>query len=124
MALTIFIFTFLCLANMILHVKDVKDDPENEGMGGGEAFRETMKSYWISLVGSFIAVVFSIFVFGLCGFHTYLVHIGLTTQEKLKHIYDKYPISPFRHASCFPNWSKVVFWPQSMETRVHHLMIL
>lgn len=122
MALTILLFTVMCIANMVIHYNEVSD--EEVHLSGPEVFGKVLSKYWISIVGAFIAILFSIFVFGLWGFHTYLVHIGLTTQEKLKHIYDKYPISPYRHGSSLANWSKVVLWPRIMHTRLYHLMLL
>ena len=79
LTLTMALFITMCIANMVIHYGEVEDNPDNSDLSGAEVFGEVMKEYWISIVGSFIASVFSIFVFGLCGFHTYLVSIGLTT---------------------------------------------
>ena len=58
--LTIILFTILCLLNVIIHHHDLQDDPENVDLGKGEILREVLKEYWISIVGSFIAVLVSI----------------------------------------------------------------
>ena len=76
------------------------------------------------MIGAFIAILFSIFVFGLCGFHTYLVQKALTTQEKLKHMYDSLPFSPFSHGRCFANWTKVICWPRIPKTRLYYMLYL
>lgn len=46
--------------------------------------------------------------------------IGFTTQEKLKHMYDRFYQSPFAFSSCFSEWAKVVFCPQSIQSRITH----
>lgn len=61
----------LCIANIVIEYDEVEQ--ENPDMSGTEVFGEVMSKYWWSLVATFIATLFSIFVFGLCGFHTYLI---------------------------------------------------
>jgi len=39
----------------------------------------TFKEYWGSFIVAFIAVLFSIFVFILFGFHTLIISLNLTT---------------------------------------------
>ena len=46
--------------------------------------------------------------------------IGFTTQEKLKHMYDRFEQSPFAFYSCFSEWAKVVFCPQTIQSRISH----
>ena len=58
---------------MIIHYHEVADDPRNVDLGSFDIFFEVLVKYWASLVGAFIAGLFSIFIFGLYGFHTYLV---------------------------------------------------
>lgn len=69
----------MCLANIVIHYNEVRDNPDNEDLSGAEVFWEVFKQYWVSMLGAFIAVLFSIFVFALCGFHSYLVCKALTT---------------------------------------------
>ena len=113
----------MCIANMVIHYQELEDDPDFSD-SGSDIFGEVMKKYWASLIGSFIAVLFSIFVFGLCGFHTYLVQSALTTQEKLKGIYKNYPISPYSHGRNLANWVKVVCWPRGNHTRLYYMLYL
>ena len=49
----------MCIANMVIHYGEVRDDPANANLNGGEVFGEVLAKYWISLVGSFIATVVS-----------------------------------------------------------------
>ena len=79
LTLTIVLFMTMCIANMTIHYQEVRDNPKNEDLSGSDVFYEVFAKYWASLIGSFFALVMSIFVFGLCGFHTYLVSKGLTT---------------------------------------------
>ena len=44
-----------------------------------DVWKVTLKEWWGSIVVAFIAVLFSIFVFALMGFHSYIISIGLTT---------------------------------------------
>ena len=73
LTLTIALFTAMCISNLVLHSSDLADDPDLQVSNGAERFGEVLKEYWASFLGVIIAGVFSIFVFGLCGFHTYLV---------------------------------------------------
>lgn len=59
LTLTIIIFTTLCIANLVIHYDEVENEPKNAEMSGGEIFFEVFSKYWISLVGSFIAVLVS-----------------------------------------------------------------
>ena len=124
LTLTIVLFTVMCIANLVLHSSDLADDESLGISNGAERFGEVLKEYWASLIGVIIAGVFSIFVFGLCGFHTYLVMKSLTTQEMLKHTYDFLPRSPFSHGRTFTNWKKVVCWPQIPHTRLYYMLYL
>ena len=117
-------FATLCIANMVIEYQEVRDDPNNWDLSGADVFQEVLKKYWASFIGAFIATLFSIFVFGLCGFHTYLVNVALTTQEKLKGVYNQYPESPFSHGRCFANWRKVILWPKVSKTRLYHILFL
>lgn len=63
------------------------------------------------------------FVFALCGFHTYIICLGLTTQEKLKHIFDRFPTSPFTKGFT-RNWSKVICCPKVIPSRISHELYL
>ena len=67
---------------------------------------------------------FSIFVFGLCGFHTFLINRNLTTQEKLKHMYDHLPRSPYSFGSRCKDWSKVILCPRITATRLYYMLYL
>jgi hypothetical protein len=63
-------------------------------------------------------------VFALCGFHTYITALGLTTQEKPKHIYDRFKTSPFTYGNIFRDFVKAVFWPDTIPSRVSHELYL
>ena len=76
------------------------------------------------MVGAFIAVLFSIFVFALCGFHSYIIGKALTTQELLKKVYVNLPGSPFSTGRCFANWKKVICWPSITHTRLYYMLYL
>ena len=69
--MTIVLFTTMCIANLVIHHGEVSE--LNPDLSGGEVTKQVFRKYWSSFVGAFIAIFFSIFVFGLCGFHTYLV---------------------------------------------------
>lgn len=118
------LFTAMCIFNLVIHYHEVRDNPVNKDLSGADCFYEVFAKYWASLIGAFIAVIFSIFVFGLWGFHTYLINKNLTTQEKLKHIYDNYPISPFSYGRCFTDWRKVICWPRVTKTRLYYMLYL
>ena len=68
---TIILLVAMCIANLYIEFEEISN--ENEDMSGPEIFGETLKKYWWSFIAAFIALVFSIFVFGLFGFHSYLV---------------------------------------------------
>ena len=69
----------MCICNIVIHYNEVSDSPDNDELESSEVFGKVFKKYWVSLVSGFIAVLFSIFVFALCGFHTFLVFKALTT---------------------------------------------
>ena len=75
--MTIILFLSLCIANIAVHYEEVEE--EQLHLKGHEVFGEVMAKYWSALLGAFIAFVFSIFVFGLFGYHTFLVNKALTT---------------------------------------------
>ena len=79
--MTIAVFCTLCIANLVIHYHEVAEKPHNAKLSNLELFAKVSKKYWASEVGAFIAMLFSIFVFGLCGFHTFLVNRAVTTQE-------------------------------------------
>jgi len=124
LTLMIIVFTTLCIANLVIHYDEVRENPVNVDLTGGDVFYEVFAKYWASMVGAFIAVLFSIFVFGLCGFHTYLINRNLTTQEKLKHVYEEYPRSPFSHGTCLRDWRKVICCPSITPTRLYYMLYL
>lgn len=124
LTLTIILFTTLCVANVVIHYNEVSDNPENADLSGGEVYWEVTKKYWVSMVGAFIAVLFSLFVFALCGFHTYLVFTSLTTQERLKNVYNYLPSSPFSTGRCMVDWKKAICWPRILHTRLYYMLYL
>ena len=71
LTVTIILLVTMCIANLVIDYEET--EKEHPDMSGPEVFGETMSVYWWSFVASFICLVFSIFVFGLCGFHSYLV---------------------------------------------------
>ena len=79
LTITIIVFATMCIANLLIHYHEVRDNPENYFWSNGDVYFEVFKNYWVSIVGAFIAILFAFFVFGLCGFHTYLVCKGATT---------------------------------------------
>ena len=118
------LFISMTIANLAIHYEEVRDNPENEDLSGSDVFYEVFAKYWVSMLGSLIALVMSIFVFGLCGFHSYLVSVALTTQEKLKHTYDYLGRSPYSHGRFFKNWKKVVCWPRVNHSRLYYMLYL
>lgn len=107
----IILFTTLCIANLVIHYQEVSADPDNEDKSFISVTGKVLSKYWASFVGAFIAIIFSIFVFGLCGYHSFLVSTALTTQEHLKGVYAKFSMSPFSHGRAWANWKKTVLWP-------------
>lgn len=67
---------------------------------------------------------FSLFVFVLCGVHTYLIFKNLTTQELCKKTYKLFPRSPFSYGRNFANWKKVICWPRITQTRLYYMLFL
>jgi hypothetical protein len=63
-------------------------------------------------------------VLALMSFHVYITAIGFTTQEKLKHMYDRFNGSPFAMKSCFSEFFKYVVCPQKVPSRISHELIL
>lgn len=49
--------------------------------------------------------------------------MGLTTQEKLKHIFDRFPTSPFTKGFT-SNWSKVICCVRRIPSRISHELYL
>ena len=72
---------------------------------------EAIANYPVSIIVGTISVVFSVFVLTLCGFHTYIVGLNQTTQEKLSHKFVRYPWSPFSKGFIL-NWKEVLLWPR------------
>ena len=60
LTLMIILFTVMCVANMVIHADEVKDDPKNADLNGGDVFYLVLSRYWISMVGAFIAVLVSL----------------------------------------------------------------
>jgi len=56
----IILFTTLCILNLVIHYNELRDEPDNIDMSGGEIFVEVLNKYWISIVGAFIAVLVSL----------------------------------------------------------------
>lgn len=104
--------TLLCVANYVLHYQDIHANYHIQGevRSFSELFLETVHTFPASFVVALFAVLFSFFVFTLCGFHSFIVSINLTTQEKLSHKYDRFPRSPFSFGRCFKDWSRVICW--------------
>jgi len=66
-----------------------------------------------------------VFVLTLIGFHIYILSLNLTTQEKLNHKYDKFPISPFSYGGVLSNWYRVICCPKKRsETRLSYPLFL
>ena len=74
--------TALCILNVVIHYRDTKADHFEE-LGvhpkAMDVWKITLKEYWGSVVVAFVAVLFSIFVFALFGFHSYIISLNLTT---------------------------------------------
>ena len=123
----IFITTGLCIFNVILHYRDTKEAHLAEWGTHPPAldvWKETLKEWWGSIIVAFIAVLFSIFVFALMGFHSYIISINLTTQEKLKHVYDRFPKSPYSFVSCLTDWRKVICCPRRPGSKLSYMLYL
>ena len=110
----------LCIANLVIHYQQVQETLllAEDTASVGSILKEVLKQFPMSLVIAVFATVFSIFVFALCGFHTYLVSLNLTTQEKLKKTYDKFPRSPFSYGSVFADWKKSILNPTRAASRI------
>ena len=82
LSLTIMLTTSLCILNVVIHYQETKANHYDE-LGATPDFGPTMwitlKEYWGSVVVAFIATLFSIFVFALFGFHSYIISLNLTT---------------------------------------------
>lgn len=124
LTLTIVLFTTLCICNIVIHFNELRGNPENEALSNSEVFLEVVKTYWVSLVGALFATLFSLFVFALCGFHTFLVFKALTTQEMLKKMYANMARSPFSTGLCLKNWKSVICWPRITHTRLYYMLYL
>ena len=79
LTLTILLLVIMCIANLVIDYAEIEASEDSVGLAGHEIFGETMASYWWSFLAALFCLIFSIFVFGLCGFHTYLISKSLTT---------------------------------------------
>lgn len=89
-----------------------------------QLIRWTFKDYPASVCVAIFAVLFSIFVFALCGFHSFVISQNQTTQEKLKHTFDKFSRSPYSYGRCLKDWSKVICCPKRANSRISHALVV
>lgn len=72
-----------------------------------------------------IAILFSFFVLSLWCFHTFIIGINQTTQEKLNHKFTRFPRSPYSYGNACKNWMKVILCPRKRaETRLSWTLYL
>ena len=76
----------LSIMNVFVHFYETKEDHLEEEIfrSNGDIWKLTCQKYWGSIAIAFYALLFGVFVFGLCGFHTWIISLNLSTYEKLK----------------------------------------
>lgn len=126
LALLIILYAYMCIANVLIHYQETfeEDLVANPETTWKEAFWDTLSRYWSSVLGAFVAFLFSIFIFALCGFHSYIVSRALTTQEKLKHVYDYLPRSPFSFGKKRTDCRKILCCPRIPTSRLYQMLYL
>jgi preprotein translocase subunit SecG len=127
LTLLILLATSLSISNLVLHYQTISKGYSDTKMEqtSPKIFQETITEYPMSFFIAMFAILFSVFVLTLFSFHTYILSENLTTQEKLNHKYDKFPISPFSYGSVTSNWCKVICCPKKRtETRLSYPLYL
>ena len=76
----------ICITLLILRTARNQD----LGFSGGQAFSKTLSSYPMALVLLIYSSLLSWFTVGLAGYHSYLVAIGMSTNEQIKGHLDKH----------------------------------
>ena len=79
LTLVIALTTSLCILNVVIEFQETRANHSEEKLTNVEVWVLTFKEYWGSIVVAFVAVLFSIFVFALFGFHSYIISLNLTT---------------------------------------------
>lgn len=84
LTLTILLFTAMCVANLLIHFWEVEGDPGNVGLTTWGILRLVFRRYWVSLVGSLIAVLVSA---GLVSTHPAAVQRLRVRPVRLPHLH-------------------------------------
>ena len=116
----------LCICNVVIHFRETREEHRNDGIYNSNSgiWVLTLKEYWGSILIAIYTVLFGVFVFALCVFHSYITSKNLTTYEKLKHVYDRFPQSPFAFPSCTTNWVRTVFCVRRNKTKLSYMLYL
>ena len=64
--------------------------------GGDVSVDATLRMYPMTIVLIIVNIVFGVFVFGMLGFHSYLLIFNITTSEYLKDYWQLNSGNPFR----------------------------
>lgn len=126
LTLLIIVATVICIANLVIHFHEIEAQLllAGEEVAISPILNQVLKHFPMSLIIALFTIVFSLFVLALFVFHSYLLCVNLTTQEKLKKTYSKFPRSPFSYGSCWADWKKVLFAPKRIASRVTYPLIL
>jgi len=93
LSLLIALLTCLCISNLWLHYADTKQ--RNPELTVWQLTGMTVRRFPASVAVALVANVFSFFVFALLGFHSMIVGLALTTQERLNQKYGHLGFSPY-----------------------------
>jgi hypothetical protein len=98
------------LATAIGHLAVVTQDiKELSGIGGGDAFVESMREEPVSVALAVYSAAIVWFTVGLCMYHTYLICTNQTTYEQIKGVYST-GTNPF-HRGVAGNCQDILFNP-------------
>ena len=116
----------LCIMNVNIHFIETRDAHKADGIYEDNfgIWKLTLTQYWGSILIALYAILFGVFVFALCAFHTLIISQNLTTYEKLKKQYARFPQSPFAFPSCTTNWTKFICCPRRSKTKLSYMLFL
>ena len=117
---------YLCISNVLIHFYETRDQHREDQVyqSNWQIWKLTLGSYAGSIIIAVYAILFGVFVFALTIFHSYIITENLTTYEKLKKQYVRFPQSPFAFQSCLTNWTKFICCLRRPKTKVSHQLYL
>ena len=74
-------------AFILFHLKAKECDEDSSKQNRNDCWNEAVKTHWLVLTLVIYSIIFSFFVFLLCGYHHYLMILNNTTNEHIKGTY-------------------------------------